>query len=47
MRPVKELRPRASFIAAIDTNGAAYVSLGTSITDSAVMIAFLSELCKL
>lgn len=47
MRPEKQLRPRASFLAAIDNRGAAYISLGTSITDSGVMIAFLSELCKL
>ena len=47
VRPQKELKPRASFLAAIDNRGAAYISLGTSITDSGVMIAFLSELCKL
>ena len=46
MRPEKQLRPRASFLAAIDNFGAAYISLGTSNTDSGVMIAFFYELCK-
>ena len=46
MRPEKQLRPRASIIAAIDNYGAAYISLGTSTTDSGVMIAFFYEFCK-
>ena len=46
MRPEKQLRPRASFLAAIDNRGAAYISLGTANTDSSVMIAFFAELCK-
>ena len=46
VRPEKQLRPRASIIAAIDNYGAAYISLGTSATDSGVMIAFFYEFCK-
>ena len=45
-RPTKELSTRASFIAAIDNRGAAYISLGTANTDAAVMAAFFAELCK-
>ena len=45
-RPVKELSSRVSFLAAIDNRGAAYISLGTSNTDSSVMIVFLVELAK-
>lgn len=46
VRPTKELSTRVSFIAAIDNLGASYISLGTANTDSGVMIAFFSELCK-
>lgn len=45
-RPVKELSSRVSFLSAIDNRGAAYISLGTANTDSAVMVAFLFELAK-
>jgi hypothetical protein len=46
VRPAKELSTRVAILAAIDNRGAAYVSLGTANTDSGVMIAFFSELCK-
>ena len=46
VRPEKQLRPRASILAAIDNYGAAYISLGTSTTDSGVMIGYFYELCK-
>jgi len=46
VRPAKELSTRVAILAAIDNHGAAYISLGTSNTDSGVMIAFFSELCK-
>ena len=45
-RPTKELSTRVAILAAIDNRGKAYISLGTSNTDSCVMLAFFSQLCK-
>ena len=44
-RPTKELSTRVAILAAIDNRGKAFISLGTSNTDSSVMLAFFSELC--
>ena len=37
---------RVAIIAAIDNRGEAFLSLGTANTDSSVMLAFFSALCK-
>jgi len=37
---------RVAIIAAIDNRGTAHISLGTANTDSSVILAFFSALCK-